>query len=55
VAVAIAAYGDWVNDGTADLYTLMRGSLDDLRQAVVGTRGADSQRETEGANKPIQE
>jgi AcrR family transcriptional regulator len=36
VAVFTAAYGDWVEDSTTDLDTLMRRSLADLRQAVGG-------------------
>ena len=34
VAAFTTAYGDWVDDGTADLRTLMQRSLADLRQAV---------------------
>ena len=34
VAVFTTAYGDWVDDSTADLDTLMQRSLADLRRAV---------------------
>jgi hypothetical protein len=41
VAVFTTAYGDWVDDSTADLYTLMQRSLADLRHAVGCTRDRD--------------
>jgi hypothetical protein len=39
MAVFTTAYGDCVDDSTADLDTLMQRSLADLRQAVGSTRG----------------
>ncbi len=39
MAVFTTAYGDWVDDRTTDLDTLMQRSLADLRQAVGCTRG----------------
>ena len=41
VAVFTTAHGDWIDDNTADLYTLMQQSLADLRQAVGSTPGTD--------------
>ena len=40
VAVFTTAYGDWVDDSTADLDTLMQRSLADLRRAVGYTPGS---------------
>jgi AcrR family transcriptional regulator len=37
VAVFNTAYGDWVDDGSADFDVLMQRSLADFRQAVQGT------------------
>ncbi len=39
MAIFTTAYGDWVDDSAADLYTLMQRSLADLRQAVGCTPG----------------
>jgi AcrR family transcriptional regulator len=39
MAVFTIAYGDWVDDSTADFCTLMQRSLADLRQAAGCTRG----------------
>ena len=39
VAVFTTAYGDWLDDSTADFGTLMQRSLAEFRQAVGGTRG----------------
>jgi AcrR family transcriptional regulator len=42
VAVFTTAYGDWVDDTTTDLHTLMQRSLADLRQAVGRPSGTDN-------------
>jgi AcrR family transcriptional regulator len=39
VAVFNTAYGDWVDDGSADFSVLMQRSLADFRRAIEGTRG----------------
>ncbi len=42
VAVFTTAYGDWVDDPTTDLDTLMRRSLADLRAAIGYPQGTDN-------------
>jgi AcrR family transcriptional regulator len=42
MAVFNTAYGDWIDESTADLHTLMQRSLADLRQAVGRAQGTDT-------------